>query len=139
MYVYEFLQFICDIHKIDYSNCDKMIELTGLKDVKKQKIKNLSKGYKQRIGISQALIHDPELIILDEPTSGLDPKQLIDIRNIITKIGKNKTVLLSTHIIQEVEAMCNRIIILHKGEIIANKKTIEFNNKIEEIFLQLIE
>ena len=138
MYVIEFLEFICDIHKLDYEHCQKMIELTGLKKEKNKKIKTLSKGFQQRVGIAQALIHDPEVIILDEPTSGLDPKQLIEIRDIITKIGKEKTILLSTHIIQEVEAMCNRIIIINNGEIIANKKIEEFENKIEEVFLELI-
>ena len=138
MFVVEFLEFICDIHKLDYEHCQKMIELTGLKKEKKKKIKTLSKGFQQRVGIAQALIHDPEVIILDEPTSGLDPKQLIEIRDIITKIGKEKTILLSTHIIQEVEAMCNRIIIINNGEIIANKKIEEFENKIEEVFLELI-
>lgn len=138
MYVKEFLEFICDIYKIDYRNSKKMIKLTGLEEVKNQKIKTLSKGFQQRVGIAQALINDPEIIILDEPTSGLDPKQLIEIRKIITSIGKEKTILLSTHIIQEVEAMCNRIIILNKGQIIANKKIEEFDNNIEDFFLQLI-
>jgi len=138
MYVIEFLEFICDIHKLDYTHCHTMIELTGLNKEKNKKIKTLSKGFQQRVGIAQALIHNPEVIILDEPTSGLDPKQLIEIRNIITNIGKEKTILLSTHIIQEVEAMCNRIIIINNGEIIANKKIEEFENKIEEVFLELI-
>ena len=138
MYVREFLEFICDIHKLDYHNCDQIIELTTLKSVEKQKIKTLSKGFQQRVGIAQSLIHNPELIVLDEPTSGLDPKQLIQIRKIITSIGKDKTILLSSHIIQEVEAMCNRIIIINNGEIIENKKTEYFKNKIEEKFLELI-
>ena len=90
------------------------------------------------MGIAQALINNPDVIILDEPTSGLDPKQLIEIRKIITNIGKEKTILLSTHIIQEVEAICNRIIIINKGEIIANKKIEEFDENIEKVFLQLI-
>jgi len=139
MYVIEFLHFICDIHKINYTNCKKIVNLTGLKHILNQKIHTLSKGFKQRVGIAQALIHDPELIILDEPTSGLDPQQLIEIRKIITNIGKEKTILLSTHIIQEISAMCNRIIIIKDGKIIANKNTIEFENKIEEKFLELIE
>ena len=138
MYVREFLEFICDIHKIDYNNCDKIIALASLKNVEKQKITTLSKGFQQRVGIAQALIHNPEVIILDEPTSGLDPQQLIEIRKIITNIGEEKTILLSSHIIQEIEAMCNRIIIIDNGKIVANKNTSEFNNKIEEKFLQLI-
>tara|TARA_A100001011_G_scaffold205987_1_gene214104 strand:- start:933 stop:1619 length:687 start_codon:yes stop_codon:yes gene_type:complete len=138
MFVQEFLEFICDLHKISYENFKNLIHLTGLQKVRCKKIKTLSKGFQQRVGIAQSLIHDPEVIILDEPTSGLDPKQLIEIRKIITSIGKEKTILLSTHIIQEVEAMCNRIIIINNGEIIANKRIEEFNDKIEEIFLQLI-
>jgi len=138
MYVREFLEFICDIHKTEYINCNKMMNLTGLNSQVNKKIKTLSKGFQQRLGIAQALIHNPEVIILDEPTSGLDPKQLIEIRKIITTIGKEKTILLSTHIIQEVEAMCNRIIIINDGEIIANKKIEEFDKNIEEFFLELI-
>ncbi len=137
MYVLEFLEFICDIHKINYINCKNILSLTGLQKVKHQKINTLSKGFKQRVGIAQALIHKPELIILDEPTSGLDPKQLIEIRKIITNIGKETTILLSTHIFQEVVAMCNRVIILHKGKIVANQTTKEVENNIEEKFLQL--
>ena len=138
MYVLEFLKFICNIHKIDYLNCKKIIDLTELNTVVNKKIKTLSKGFQQRVGIAQALIHNPELIILDEPTSGLDPKQLIEIRKIIKNIGKEKTILLSTHIIQEVEAMCNRIIILNEGKIMINQKIDHFDKKIEKVFLELI-
>lgn len=138
MYVCEFLEFICDIHKISYDNCDKIITLTGLEKEKHKQIKFLSKGFQQRVGLAQALMHNPELIILDEPTSGLDPKQLIEIRKIIKQIGKKKTILLSSHIIQEIEAMCDRIIIIHNGQIIADKKIEEFEGEIEESFLKLI-
>ncbi len=138
MYVIEFLEFICDIHKIKYHNCNPLMKLTGLQKVKNQKISTLSKGFKQRVGIAQALIHNPDVIILDEPTSGLDPQQLIEIRNIITNLGRDKTILLSTHIIQEIEAMCNRIIIVNKGKLLANKKIEKFNNNIMNEFLQLI-
>jgi len=138
MYVVEFLEFICDIHNLKHNESNKMIQLTGLTKEKNKKIKTLSKGFKQRVGIAQALIHNPELIILDEPTSGLDPKQLIEIRNIITQIGKEKTILLSTHIIQEVEAMCNRIIIINEGKIILDKQIEYFKNKLEDVFLELI-
>ena len=114
------------------------MNLTELNKVKNKKIKTLSKGFQQRVGIAQALIHNPEVIILDEPTSGLDPKQLIEIREIIKNIGKEKTILLSTHIIQEVEAMCNKVIMLNEGKIIINKKINDFDNKIENVFLELI-
>ena len=137
MYVIEFMKFICDVHKINYSKCADILLSTGLDIVKNKKIKTLSKGFKQRIGIAQAIIHNPDVIILDEPTSGLDPQQLIEIRKIITNIGKEKTVLLSSHIIQEIKAMCNRIIILNKGYIIADKPLNEFEGKIEEKFLEL--
>jgi len=137
MYVLEFLHFICSIHKIKHSKVNTIASLTGLEKVKNQKIKTLSKGFKQRIGIAQALIHDPDLILLDEPTSGLDPKQLIEIRNIITSIGKDKTILLSTHIIQEIEAMCNRVIIINNGKIILNQKKKDFTTSIEKKFLEL--
>jgi len=138
MYVSEFLEFICDIHKINSNKVKEMIDLTGLIKVKNQKIKTLSKGFKQRVGIAQALIHNPDIIILDEPTSGLDPKQLIEIRKIITNLGKDKTIILSTHILQEVEAMCNRIIIINQGKLIIDEKIQTFDKKIEEKFLQLI-
>ncbi|PWV53463.1 gliding motility-associated ABC transporter ATP-binding subunit GldA [Chitinophaga sp. S165] len=123
MYIREFLGFVAQVHKLG-KNTDKriseIIAMTGLQPESKKKIGALSKGYKQRVGLAQALIHDPEVLILDEPTSGLDPNQLADIRQLITELGKNKTVVLSTHIMQEVEAMCSRVIIINKGNIIAD-------------------
>src|ERR1051326_3691959 len=124
MYVREYLGFIAEIHHIDNkrSRIDTVIELTGLSIESKKKIGQLSKGYKQRVGLAAALIHDPEVLILDEPTSGLDPNQIIEIREVIKQQGKNKTVLFSTHILQEVEALCDRVIIINKGEIVADDK-----------------
>lgn len=123
MYIREFLGFVAQVHKLG-KNTDKriseIIAMTGLQPESKKKIGALSKGYKQRVGLAQALIHDPEVLILDEPTSGLDPNQLADIRQLIVELGRNKTVVLSTHIMQEVEAMCSRVIIINKGNIIAD-------------------
>ncbi len=126
MYVKEYLEFIAGLHKlksISKSRVVEMIETTGLGDEQNKKIGALSKGYKQRLGLAQALIHDPQVLILDEPTSGLDPNQLLDIRNLIKEIGKKKTIIFSTHIMQEVEAVCDRIIILDKGKIVADDST----------------
>lgn len=126
MYVREYLEFIAGIHKIKGNvkgRVAEMIELTGLTLERKKKIGALSKGYRQRVGLAQALIHDPEVLILDEPTSGLDPNQIHEIRNLIRSIGATKTVMLSTHIMQEVEAICDRAIIIHKGRIVADDAT----------------
>jgi len=124
MYVKEYLYFIAGMHGIR-SNVNalvaRMIEMTGLGIEQKKKIRMLSKGYKQRVGLAQALIHDPKVLILDEPTSGLDPNQLVEIRNLIKELGKQKTVMLSTHIMQEVEAMCEQVIIINRGKIEANQ------------------
>ena len=124
MYVREYLGFISEIHKIknQKSKVEGVIELTGLKSESKKKIGQLSKGYKQRVGLAAALIHEPEVLILDEPTSGLDPNQIVEIREVIKQQGKNKTVLFSSHILQEVEAICDRVIIINKGEIVADDK-----------------
>lgn len=122
MYVKEYLQFIAGIHKLPNRKkaVEEMIETVGLQIEQHKKIGALSKGYRQRVGLAQAMIHNPEVLILDEPTSGLDPNQLEDIRSLIKKIGKEKTVMLSTHIMQEVEAICSRIIIINRGRIVAN-------------------
>lgn len=122
MYVKEYLEFVGGINKVNNlpKRIKEMIETTGLQVEQNKKIGALSKGYRQRVGLAQALIHDPKVLILDEPTTGLDPNQLVEIRNLITQIGKQKTVMLSTHIMQEVEAVCDRVIIINKGEIVAD-------------------
>lgn len=122
MYVKEYLQFIASVHQLSYPTnaIKRVIELTGLATESTKKIGQLSKGYKQRTGLAAALIHDPEVLILDEPTSGLDPNQIIEIRNVIRQQGEKKTVLFSSHILQEVEAVCNRVIIINKGQIVAD-------------------
>lgn len=125
MYVREYLHFIGDIYKVNNlkKRIDEMIDLVGLGPESHKKIEALSKGYRQRVGLAQAMIHNPKVLILDEPTSGLDPNQLVEIRALIKEIGREKTVMLSTHIMQEVEAICNRTIIINKGNIVADKPT----------------
>lgn len=123
MYIKEYLSFVIKMYKTDVNHCmavERMIELTGLGPEQNKLIGELSKGYRQRVGLAQALIHDPDILILDEPTSGLDPNQLVDIRNIISELGKSKTIILSTHIMQEVEAVCDRVVIIDKGKIVAD-------------------
>jgi ABC-2 type transport system ATP-binding protein len=147
MYVKEYLKFIAGVHQIQNPKIkiENIIELTGLTIESKKKINQLSKGYKQRVGLAAALLHEPEVLILDEPTSGLDPNQIIEIRNVIKEQGKNKTVLFSSHILQEVQAICNRVIIINKGELVAdstveqlksgtksNRIAITFSTKIEK-------
>ena len=122
LYVKEYLEFQCNIHGCQRSRIKEVIDLVGLADHQSKKIVHLSKGYKQRVGLAAALLHDPEVLVLDEPTTGLDPNQLAEIRELIKHIGSSKTILLSTHIMQEVEAMCDRVIIINKGELIADKK-----------------
>lgn len=126
MYVREYLEFVAGIHHITGSDAkkriDEMIEKTGLTVEMRKKIGALSKGYRQRVGLAQAMMHNPSVLILDEPTSGLDPNQLVEIRALITELGKEKTVLLSTHIMQEVEAMCPEIIIINEGVVVANDR-----------------
>lgn len=124
LYVRESLEFIAGIHGIKgkerKERVDYMIEKVGLTKEVKKRIGMLSKGYKQRVGIAQAMIHDPKVLILDEPTTGLDPNQLVDIRNLIKELGQDKTVILSTHIMQEVEAVCNRVVIINNGKLVAD-------------------
>lgn len=132
-YVREYLNFHADIHNIGKERIEEVIEQVGLFDIKGKKIGQLSKGYRQRVGLAAALLHDPEVLILDEPTTGLDPNQLKDIRDLIKQIGKTKTILLSTHIMQEVEAMCDRVIVINKGNIVADKKLSDLLTNQEQI------
>lgn len=148
MYVKEYLQFNASIYKIPKSAIEEIITRVGLTPEAHKKISQLSKGYRQRVGLAAALLHNPEVLILDEPTTGLDPNQLAEIRSLIKEVGKDKTVLFSTHILQEVEAICDRVILIHHGEIIADKNLkeltenkeqvieVEFDFKIEKQFLQ---
>ncbi len=131
MYVKEYLRFVADVYKLPKpkERVEEMIKAVGLEVEQNKKIGALSKGYRQRVGLAQAIIHDPEVLILDEPTSGLDPNQLADIRDLIKKIGKSKTVMLSTHIMQEVEAICDRVVIINKGQIVANNKASELQEE----------
>ncbi len=137
MYVKEFLLFIADVHGIKNKKerVEQMINLVGLEKEQHKKIEMLSKGYKQRIGLAQAMMHNPDVLILDEPTSGLDPNQLVEIRKLIKEFGKEKTVLLSTHIMQEVEAICDRVIIIKEGKIVADEgvDTIQKTNQTVQV------
>ena len=145
LYVREYLAFNADVYKIAKTRIEEVIALTGLTPESHKKIGQLSKGYRQRVGIATALLHNPKVLILDEPTTGLDPNQLVEIRNLIKNVGKDKTVFLSTHIMQEVEAICDRVIIINNGKIVADQKLdklisadkeqlieVEFDYKIEE-------
>ncbi|MCT4624749.1 MAG: gliding motility-associated ABC transporter ATP-binding subunit GldA, partial [Schleiferiaceae bacterium] len=129
MYVKEYLSFVAGTYKAPKQRVDEVIEQTGITPEKSKKIGQLSKGYRQRIGLAAALIHNPEVLILDEPTTGLDPNQLVQIRGLIKEVGKEKTVLLSTHIMQEVEEMCSRVIIINKGEIVLDSPTEELGKR----------
>ena len=145
LYVREYLAFNADVYKVSKSRIEEVIVLTGLSSESHKKISQLSKGYRQRVGLANALLHNPAILILDEPTTGLDPNQLVEIRNVIKNVGKDKTVFLSTHIMQEVEAICDRVIIINNGKIVADKQLdklisadkeqiieVEFDYKIEE-------
>lgn len=137
MYVKEYLSFVADIHKIAPKRVQEVIDLVGITPEKGKKISQLSKGYKQRVGLAQAILHEPDLLILDEPTNGLDPNQIVEIRNVIRKVGENKTIILSTHIMQEVEALCTRVVLINKGETVQNSPIEEFKGKfstLEEAF-----
>ncbi len=144
MYVKESLAFIAGIHGISWpqARIAEVIELTGLGPEQHKKIGQLSKGYRQRVGLAQAILHDPQVLILDEPTSGLDPNQLIGIRQLIIDLGKTKTVILSTHIMQEVEAVCDKVIIINKGRVVADDSLQGLRDKnkgkiLENIFIEL--
>ena len=152
LYVREYLAFNADVYKVAKTRIEEVIQLTGLSTESHKKISQLSKGFRQRVGLANALLHNPDVLILDEPTTGLDPNQLIEIRNVIKNVGKDKTVFLSTHIMQEVEAICDRVIIIDKGKIVADKKLdhlisedkqqiieVEFDYKIEEQVIAKIE
>jgi ABC-2 type transport system ATP-binding protein len=142
MYVKEYLEFIAGLHHVQNvkERISEMIDVTGLQIEQKKKIGALSKGYRQRVGLAQALIHDPKVLILDEPTTGLDPNQLEEIRNLIINVGKKKTVMLSTHIMQEVEAMCDRVIIVNKGIIVANNDTMTLRKtQLENKYIIVVE
>ena len=144
MFVKEYLAFVAGLYQIGSATkkrISEIVEATGLGNEQHKKIGVLSKGYRQRVGLAQALIHDPAILILDEPTTGLDPNQIIEIRSLISELGKSKTVLLSTHIMQEVEAICQRTIIINKGMIVANAAVNDlvkqYNRPLEEIFHEL--
>ena len=152
LYVREYLSFNADVYKVAKSRIEEVIQLTGLSNESHKKIGQLSKGFRQRVGLANALLHNPDVLILDEPTTGLDPNQLVEIRNVIKNVGKDKTVFLSTHIMQEVEAICDRVIIIDKGKIVADKKLdnlistdkeqiieVEFDNAVEEELIAKIE
>ncbi|NOQ25955.1 MAG: gliding motility-associated ABC transporter ATP-binding subunit GldA [Bacteroidales bacterium] len=141
MYVKEYLEFVAGIYKLGKntkSRIKEIIEQTGLSIEQKKKIGALSKGFRQRVGLAQALIHDPAILILDEPTSGLDPNQIIEIRNLISEVGKEKTVMLSTHIMQEVEAICDRIIIINNGKIVADDSIDSIISKTQDQYITII-
>jgi ABC-2 type transport system ATP-binding protein len=137
LYVREYLAFNADVYKVAKSRIEEVIQLTGLASECHKKIGELSKGYRQRVGLATALLHNPDVLILDEPTTGLDPNQLVEIRNVIKNVGKNKTVFLSTHIMQEVEAICDRVIIINNGKIVTDKKLDKLVSEIQEQVIEV--
>jgi ABC-2 type transport system ATP-binding protein len=142
MYVREYLEFIAGIHELKSGvkkRIEEVIDLTGLRLESNKKTGQLSKGYKQRVGLAAALIHDPKVLILDEPTTGLDPNQIVEIRQLIKDLGKNKTVLFSSHILQEVESICDRIVIINKGKIVADDTLINLQSSNKSGHVVLVE
>ena len=142
MYVREYLEFIAGIHHLKHDvkkRIEEVIDLTGLRIESNKKIGQLSKGYKQRVGLAAALIHDPQILILDEPTTGLDPNQIVEIRQLIKDLGKNKTVLFSSHILQEVESICDRIIIINKGKIVADDTLTNLQSSNRNLHVVIVE
>jgi len=137
LYVREYLSFNADVYKVAKSRIEEVIELTGLTSESHKKIGQLSKGFRQRVGLATALLHNPDVLILDEPTTGLDPNQLVEIRNVIKNVGKDKTVFLSTHIMQEVEAICDRVIIIDHGKIVTDKKLDKLVSEIKEQIIEV--
>ena len=137
LYVREYLEFNADVYKVSKARIEEVIELTGLTPESHKKIGQLSKGYRQRVGLATALLHNPDVLILDEPTTGLDPNQLLEIRNVIKNVGKNKTVFLSTHIMQEVEAICDRVIIINNGKIVTDKKLDKLVSEVQEQIIEV--
>jgi len=141
MFAREYLNYVAGIYKIanKKQRVDEIIEMTGLQKESNKKISALSKGYKQRIGLAQAIIHDPRVLILDEPTSGLDPNQIVEIRELINRLGKEKTVILSTHIMQEVEAICDRVLIINNGKLVADDKAEALSDKSSDVRTVIVE
>ena len=133
MYVREYLEYVANVYKVPYSEIENVIFKTGLQKEANKQISQLSKGYKQRVGLAAAIIHNPDYLILDEPTTGLDPNQIVEIRNLIKEFGKEKTVLLSTHIMQEVEAMCDRVIIINNGSLVVDESLSDFGSKESDV------
>jgi len=133
MYVREYLEYVADIYGVPFNEIEEVISRVGLAKEANKKISQLSKGFKQRVGLGAAIIHNPDYLILDEPTTGLDPNQILEIRKLIKDFGKDKTVLLSTHIMQEVEAMCDRVIIINQGNLVVDKKIGEFKDEESDI------
>jgi ABC-2 type transport system ATP-binding protein len=139
MYVREYLEFVAGIHKVEKSRIEEVMKMVGLMPERSKKAGQLSKGYKQRLGLAAALIHDPEVLVLDEPTTGLDPNQIIEIRDVIRELGKTKTILFSSHILQEVEAICDRVIIINKGQLIIDENLSQLQLSADKQLFVLVE